>query len=72
MLWDRRTAFPELGRALTPGGRLVITVHRRVLDVPPGELEEAARAAGFAELRVSLRTRRRNGPAVELLGRVPG
>jgi arsenite methyltransferase len=34
MLWDRPAGFAELHRGLRPGGRLVITVHRHVLDVP--------------------------------------
>ena len=72
MLWDRPSAFDELSRVLRPGGRLVITVHQRVLDVPPGELEEAARAAGFTDVRTSVRPRKRSGPAVELLCRAPG
>lgn len=72
MVWDRPTAFEQLRRVLAPGGRLVITVYRRVLDMPPVELQEAARAPGLTDVRTSLRTRKRNGPAVELLGRVPG
>ena len=72
MLWDRPAAFAELRRVLAPGGNLVITVHRRVLDVPPAELEAAARAAGFTDVRASSRARRRIGPVVELTARVPG
>lgn len=72
MLWDRPAAFAELTRVLVPGGRLVITVHRRVLDVPPAELEAAARAAGFTDVRTSMPARRRSGPVVELTARVPG
>lgn len=71
MLWDRWTVPSEFRRVLAPGGRLVITVHRRVLVVPPEDLEEAACAADFTDVRTPLRAWKRNGPAVEPFGPVP-
>ncbi len=71
MLWDRPAGFTELARVLRPDGRLVITVHRHVLDVSPDRLLADATAAGFVALQTSLRPRKRNSPAVELLARLP-
>jgi ubiquinone/menaquinone biosynthesis C-methylase UbiE len=68
VLWGRPTGFAELRRVLRPGGRLVITVHRHVLSVPPEELQAEASAAGFTNLTLSLRERKLNSPAIELLG----
>jgi ubiquinone/menaquinone biosynthesis C-methylase UbiE len=71
MLWDRAAGLAELHRVLRPGGRLVITVHRHVLGVPPDQLHADAAAAGFVNLTLTLRDRRLNSPAVELLARRP-
>lgn len=72
MLWDRSAGFAELHRALRPGGRLVVTVHRHVLDVAPERLTDEANSAGFVDVRVGLRERRYNSPAVELSAERPG
>ncbi|GAA1899199.1 class I SAM-dependent methyltransferase [Streptantibioticus ferralitis] len=71
MLWDRPTGFRELLRVLRPGGRLVITVHRHVLGVPPQQVVSDAVAAGFVEPELTLRKRRANSDAVQLLLRRP-
>jgi SAM-dependent methyltransferase len=71
MLWDRPAGFAELHRALRPGGRLVISVHRHVLGVPAENLRSEASAAGFTNLTLSLRKRRLNSPAVELTAQRP-
>ncbi len=63
MLWDRPAGFAELARVLRPDDRLVITVHRHVLDVPADQLVANATAAGFIDLQTSLRPRKRNSPA---------
>ncbi|WP_218956395.1 class I SAM-dependent methyltransferase [Halopolyspora algeriensis] len=66
MLWDRAAGFAELHRVLKPGGRLVVTVHRHVLDTRPEQLRTDAVAAGFVNVEVALRQRRLNSPAVDL------
>jgi arsenite methyltransferase len=71
MLWDRPAAFSELRRVLRLDGRLVVTVHRHVLSVPPERLRAEAEAAGFTDVSLRLRARRFNSPAVELLARAP-
>jgi arsenite methyltransferase len=62
MLWDRPAGFAELARVLRPDGRLVITVHRHVLDVPADRLVADATAAGFIDPQTSLRPRKRKQP----------
>jgi arsenite methyltransferase len=71
MMWDRPAGFAELLRVLRPGGRLVIIVHRHVLRISPGELGEELEAAGFQDVEITTRERRRNSPAIELLTRRP-
>lgn len=71
MLWDRPAGFAEIFRVLRPDGRSVITVHRHVLGMPPEEIGRDAVAAGFADVDLDVRPRRRNSPAVDLLARRP-
>lgn len=71
MLWNRPAGFAEIFRVLRPDGRLVITVHRHVLGMPPEEIGRDAVAAGFADVDLDVRPRRRNSPAVDLLARRP-
>jgi arsenite methyltransferase len=54
---------------MPPGGRLVITVHRHVLDVPAERLRAEAEAVGFAGIELNTRPPRLNSPAIELLAR---
>lgn len=69
MLWDMPAGFTELHRVLKPGGKLVITVHRHVLGLPPEELRERTVTAGFVDVDLNVRSRRFNSTAVELLAR---
>lgn len=72
MLWDRPAGFREILRVLRPGGLLVVTAHRHVLDVPPERLRAEAGEAGFDGIDLNVRPRRLNSPAVELLARRTG
>jgi SAM-dependent methyltransferase len=69
MLWDRATGLAEVRHVLRPGGQLVITVHRHVLDFGSEQLRHDAQAAGFIDISLNERKRRLNSPAVELLAR---
>jgi arsenite methyltransferase len=69
MLWDRAAGFSEFHRVLGPGGRLLLTVHRHVLDFAAEELRRDAAAAGLTEMSFNQRERRFYSPAVELIAR---
>ncbi len=71
MLWERPRGFAELFRVLRPGGRVVISVHRHVLDVEPEELRKDAVQAGFDRVDLTLRPRKFNSPAIELVAHRP-
>jgi SAM-dependent methyltransferase len=68
MLWDREAGFDELVRVLRPGGRMVLTVHRPVLEVAPETLAQEASEAGLVDVAVGVH-RRQHGEKVELLAR---
>ncbi|MFD1147336.1 class I SAM-dependent methyltransferase [Saccharothrix hoggarensis] len=72
-LWgNRAAAFHELFRVLRPGGRLVVSVHRWALDTSEYDLMREAEAAGFTDVRTSLRQYGGVVPAaVELFAHVP-
>lgn len=67
MLWDLPVGFAELARVLRPGARLVVSVHRHVLSVTPDALRQHAAKAGFDDAALTVRGRRFNSPAVDLL-----
>lgn len=67
MLWERDAGFAEAHRVLRTGGRLVVTVHRHVLAVEPPRLAREAEEAGFDDVRLGIRERKGNSPAVELV-----
>lgn len=71
MLWDLPAGFAELWRVLRPAGRLVLTVHKHVLGVPPQRLRDEATDAGFVDVALHVRARRLNSPAVEMMARRP-
>jgi arsenite methyltransferase len=71
MLWDRPAGLAELHRVLRHDGRLVLTVHRHVLAVPPETLRDEVTAAGFAVETFEVRDRRFISPAIDLVARRP-
>jgi ubiquinone/menaquinone biosynthesis C-methylase UbiE len=71
MMWNRSAGFAEVLRVLRPGGRLVLSVHRHVLDTSPEQLVDDAKRAGFSNVTLSLRDRRLNSPAVEVTAERP-
>ncbi|RZU76326.1 methyltransferase family protein [Micromonospora kangleipakensis] len=71
MLWDRQAGLAEAVRVLRPGGLLVITVHRHVLDTSAEHLANDVAAVGFVDVSLQVRPRRMNSPAIEVVARRP-
>ena len=67
MLWDLPAGLSEVHRVLRPGGLLAVTVHRHVLASSPEDLQSTVVAAGFSDVRLDVRERRFNSPAVDLV-----